>query len=279
MSLHSNMNEMRQLGVGPDRLWRFVRGRNINEHNKRVAECRARKEPRVVTRIYGVEESDDGKVWSHVILQADPMQQALDETADTNAAAARRIEELERDLRTQVEFVKQLREERDLLDRKLTVWIKRSDEGFASFRENVERLSAERDKARAERDELRAKLEEAQRHSPTGYVHYQMYNQMKERAEKAEHRIELFKSECVYVHKERDAANASLREARAEADALRGEVAKLKEDRAVIDAWNNGQKIECRLKGTDTWNPCDDPLWCYESHDYRIRAAGVEVES
>lgn len=53
---------------------------------------------------------------------------------------------------------------------------------------------------------------------------------MTERAEKAEHRIGLFKNECMFVHKERDAANLSARDARAEADALRAELA------AVSDA-------------------------------------------
>lgn len=44
---------------------------------------------------------------------------------------------------------------------------------------------------------------------------------------------------------------------------LANEVATLKADRAVIDAWNNNQSIEVRLKGTDKWHPCDDPRWCY----------------
>jgi len=44
-----------------------------------------------------------------------------------------------------------------------------------------------------------------------------------ERAEKAEHRIKLFKDECIFVHKERDAANASTRTAVAERDAARAD--------------------------------------------------------
>jgi hypothetical protein len=287
MNLHDNMNEMRHLGVGPDRLWRFVRERNLKEHNKRVDECRARMEPRVVTRAYGVEESDDGVVWSNVKLQVDPMQQALRETADTNADAARKIEELESSLRIQSRLIEQLREglnqvlvernaaeigrgvlrgvidatvaERDdarrtlaLTERKLSVWVKRSDEGFASFRENVERLSSERDKALAERDELRTKLAEAQQHSPIGYVHRQMYS---------------------HVVEQRDKALADLAAARESENRFRGEVAALKARKVKLPDTNvnyiNGYDSDVHRCRVVAIAQCADA----------IRAAGVEVES
>lgn len=38
----------------------------------------------------------------------------------------------------------------------------------------------------------------------------------------------------------------------------------------VIEAYNNGFRVEYRLKGTDTFHPCDDPAWLFHTHDYRV---------
>lgn len=69
----------------------------------------------------------------------------------------------------------------------------------------------------------------------------------KERAEKLERRIELFKNECSYAHKERNATNASLRESRAEADALRtqlsGSMAAAKKDVDALRAELHATKL------------------------------------
>ena len=82
---------------------------------------------------------------------------------------------------------------------------------------------------------------------------------VKERAEKLEHRIELFKNECSYVHKERNAANASLRESRAEADALRTELEEVKCNHAATANAMDAARAEVAAPSSRRSTPAPRP--------------------
>lgn len=44
----------------------------------------------------------------------------------------------------------------------------------------------------------------------------------------------------------------------------------------VIEAFDNGNPIEAKIKGEDTWFTTSNPVWNFAAYDYRIK--GVEKE-
>lgn len=47
------------------------------------------------------------------------------------------------------------------------------------------------------------------------------------------------------------------------------------EDLEIYQAWMNGSKIECRIKGHDTWVEISNPGWNFDNCDYRIKTEDV----
>ena len=49
---------------------------------------------------------------------------------------------------------------------------------------------------------------------------------------------------------------------------------------AVMQAWVDGEQIECRARGREVWHggDCADWIWNWEEKEYRIKPEPMEIE-
>jgi len=49
---------------------------------------------------------------------------------------------------------------------------------------------------------------------------------------------------------------------------------------AVMQAWVDGEQIECRARGREVWHggDCADWIWNWEEKEYRIKSRPMEIE-